>query len=443
MAGKINVFNLGANGVDLVKSPLHIADGAWRQLTNAEFNPDHAQGGVKKRGSLTAVNATPLAGAVRALVNVPLPLDSDVFLMLAMNADETETFKASEDGAAFTDVDAATMPRILQDPIAVGSLATNPNWRMASYRRALYYPGDDYVRNPDANFTNPPLLVRTDIGTTYELFRVPPNPTDPTGSCISITDMIVQNGLIYFGTHDSGGVSPDAKGRVLSFNPVNGVITEVGNRFGDGVGENTAGFPMCFASYQGRLFCGTYGISGNNLGKIYSIIAGVDDTWVLDFTAALHNGYITTMAAYGGKLYAGTDSDTSGTALIKVRAEDGTWSTTFTAPAAQVSQFDGLIVYDGNLYCAWRGGALLADCLIKRFDGSSWTTALDVAAAHGSRYSGTPFVFKGDLYWPFSASSVTGGTDGFLLKYDGSTWTKPLNNIGVRGPLGKFSPDTA
>jgi hypothetical protein len=443
MAGKINVFNLGALGVNLTDSPLHIADGAWRELANAEFNPDFSRGGVKKRGSLTRVNSVALSGTVQGLMNVPLPLNTVSYLLLALNGDETPTFKASTDGTTWTDVTAAEMPRALQAPQPGGlSFAANPSWRPANYKRAFYYGGDDYIRYNDVGFTNPPLLIRTTAGPSYELLRVSPNPTDPTGAAVAITDMVTVNGLIYFGTHDSGGSGIDIRGRVFSFDPNTGTVTEIGNRFGPDSGENTKGFPMCLCGYQGKLFAGTYGINGNNQGRVYSITPGIDDTWAIDFTATLHNGYIMSLAVYKGKLYGATDADSSGTSVVVVRnASTGAWTTSLSAPASNISQFDNLIVYGGYLWCAYHSSA--GTCLIKRFDGTSWTTSLDVGVVYSAAYSGNPVVFKGNLYWPFCASSVTGGLDGFVLKFDGASWTQVLNSVGVRGLLGKYTPDAS
>lgn len=438
--GKHNVFNLGGYGVNLVDSPLHLPDGAWRSLQNAEPSTDRSRGGLKKRGSLTRLNSVALAGSLKALANVPLPLNTQSFLYAALNGDEDpHSWKRSEDGSSWTNVDTSTLPIAVQDP---NSTATT--WDLivcptASFKRALYYPGDDYVRHPDASFTDPPLLVYTPDGGAYELVRIPPNPTDPTGACIGIVAMAQYNGIIYLATADSGGVAPDHKGRVLSFDPVTGVLAEIGNRFGDGTGENTKGFPCCFASYQGRLFVGTYGVSGNNQGRVYSILAGSEDTWATDYTGALHNGYIHTLAVYKGKLYAGTDADSSGTAIVLERSTSGTYSTSFTAPVGNQSRFTGLIVFNDCLYVGWRN---VDTVLIKKFDGSSWTTDLDVTATYAYGNVGLPVIFKDELYWPIAPTDPSSGTDGFILKCTtGGVWSQVLTATGVRGHLNKYAPD--
>lgn len=445
MPGKINIFNLGSLGVDLVKSPLHIPDGAWTQLQNGEFNPIGEQGAVKKRGSLTKINSVALGGAVQCLLNVPLPIDPTKVLMVALTAVSTPNgWKKSLDGTTYTNLLAADVPIVLQDKAMVGFAVIGAiGCRPASINRVFIYAGNDYIPYADPGHTAPPVMLYNGAA-AYELFRVPVNPTSTAGSnCMAILSMRVANELVYFGVLDHGGVAPNLKGRVLSFDPTNGILQEIGNRFGDGLGENTAGAPYSLAFYQGKLFAGTYGSSGNNQGKIYSIQPGLDEDWALDHTATVHNGYYLDLCPYNGKLYAATDADSAGTAVIEQRTASGSWTTSKSAPANNVSIFYGLIVFDGNLYCAWYGSGGTQITIFK-FDGTNWTTDLDVTATFGGSIGQPtqPFVFRSNLYWPIPDASA-GGTDGYLLKRTtGGVWTKQLDNIGIRGALGQYAPDS-
>ena len=444
MAGKINIFNLGSLGVDLVKSPLHIPDGAWTQLQNGEFNPVGAQGAIKKRGALMPINSVALAGAVRTLMNVPLPIETTKVLMVALTAIESPNgWKKSTDGAAYTNLLAANVPIALQDKAIVGFATVGGiGCRPASIGRLFIYAGNDYIPYADPGHTAPPVLLYNGVS-AYELFRIPPNPTSTAASnCMAILGMHVSNNLVYLGVLDHGGVAPNLKGRVLSLDPYNGVLSEIGNRFGDGSGENSAGCPFSLASYQGKLWAGTYGSSGNNQGKIYSILPGVDDAWLLDHTATIHNGYYLDMIAYNGKLYAATDADSAGTAVIEQRTAAGVWTTSKSAPTNNVSQFYGLIVFDGNLYCGWRGTGGTQVTIFK-FDGTTWTTDLDVTATFGGSIAAPtqPFVYNSKLYYPVPDSSV-GGQDGYLLqRTTAGVWTRAIDNIGIRGALGRYTPD--
>ncbi len=443
MAGKLNIFNFGDQGVDIVKSPLHILDGAWTLAQNAEFCLQGGQGGIKKRGGLAKFNAVALAGAVQALGVAPFPYPGTIDLMVALNAGETNTWDKSPDGTTYTGLTSAQLERgagIDKTPTALSSISCGG--RCASFNSRFFYPGDSFVQYPTGGHTAPPIVVWN--GTSYaELLRIPSNPTATAGSHpIWISDLWMADNQIYLAVYDPGGVAPNHKGRVLQFDPTAGTLTTIGNRFGNGTGENAAGFPFCMTSYLGSLYAGTYGISGNNQGKVYRIIPGLEETWTLDLTATLHNGYYMSLCPYQGQLYAATDADSSGTAIVQVRTSVGVWSTSLTAPAANSNYFCSLIVFNNLLFCAYYKTSS-GVCLIKKYDGSSWTTDLDVGATYvASRPPGIPFVFRGALYWPFLGSeSSASSTAGFLLKRDNAgVWTQPLNLKGIRGCLGQYVP---
>jgi hypothetical protein len=70
-----------------------------------------------------------------------------------------------------------------------------------------------------------------------------------------------------------------------------------------------------------------------------------------------------------------------------------------------------------------------------------WATDLDVGGTYAIKPPGLPFLFRGDLYWPFlGADSSAGNTTGFLLKRTtGAVWSRPLNAVGIRGCLGQWA----
>ena len=452
--GKLNLFNLGALGVDLVKSPLHLPDGAWTSLQNAEFSHEGGQGGVKKRGSLTRINSSALAGAVQAIANVPLPLLTETLMMVAMNEGETESWKFTEDGASFTDIAAASLQRALgpQTFTADISSAINPGFifmgqRALSYKQRFYFVGSNYVLwHPliaDPTTATAPVIVVWDGTTQFEIIRIPTNPTATGGSKpIWITDMAAINGFVYLCVFDHGGTAPSHKGRVIALDPISGDLSIVGNYFGDDSGENTNGMPYCLASAFGYLWTGTLGLTGGSPGKIYRIQAGIDESWTLDHTIADSGGYLMSMLAFEGNLYAAATGIVGLAAKVWKRAPDGTWSADLTAGTTGVSYFGGLIAFNDELYVAYfRDGA---EAGIWRYNGTSWSEDLDVDSTYSvnDHAPGQPFVFKGNLYWPWFDASSDSATTGFLLKRTtGGTWSKALDQVGMRGCLGKFAPD--
>lgn len=73
MGGKLNVYNLGDLGIDLVGSPIHIPDGALTQAQNAAVSQNQGEHGLKKRLGMAKLNATALnsGAAIVSIGNVP------------------------------------------------------------------------------------------------------------------------------------------------------------------------------------------------------------------------------------------------------------------------------------------------------------------------------------------------------------------------------------
>lgn len=287
------------------------------------------------------------------------------------------------------------------------------------------------------------LNLGEDPGYTFNgpILGIPNNPL-AVGPARWISDLWVNNGLIYIGVYDLGGVAPDLNGRVLSFDPETRTVEQIGKLpFGDGTGENRKGFPFCLTSYLGQLWAGTYGVTAaGTLGNLYRILPGVDDNWTLDKTALAASGYFMSLCEYNGNLYAASSSTAAGnTARIEQRTAAGVWSTSHSAADTGISYHCGLIVFEGLLFVAFfKNGTR---CLIKKFDGTTWSTDKDVGVdfATTANAPGAPFLYGEDLYWPFTALTAA-GTTGFLLKRTpAGVWSRVLNGISVRGALGEGS----
>lgn len=81
MPGKLDIYNLGEIGVDLVDSPVHKKDGALMVAQNAAHMQKEAEGGLAKRRGMTLLNAVAAAGSLSAIFTVhltdPTPTDAD------------------------------------------------------------------------------------------------------------------------------------------------------------------------------------------------------------------------------------------------------------------------------------------------------------------------------------------------------------------------------
>lgn len=72
MPSKLDVYNLGMVGVDLVNGPIHQADGSLLACQNAVMEPSDAEMALSKRGGMTKVNSTTASGTIMSIVNIPL-----------------------------------------------------------------------------------------------------------------------------------------------------------------------------------------------------------------------------------------------------------------------------------------------------------------------------------------------------------------------------------
>jgi hypothetical protein len=244
---------------------------------------------------------------------------------------------------------------------------------------------------------------------------------------------------IYLTTYDAGGAAPNYKGRVVSLDPVTGTLTLIGNRFGNGSGENLGGIPYAVASFAGFLFVGTMGISGAQNARIYRILPGVDDTWAEDHAFGASIGHVMDVLPFQGNLYIALSGTLTAEARIDQRTPLGVYSTSFTAPTPNTGYCGALVEFDDALYACWFLSTVA--CLIKKFDGTTWTTDKDVGTDYAvlTHAPGTPFVFGGALYWPFFDATNDAALTGFLLKRTtGGTWSKAIDGRGLRGGLGVY-----
>jgi hypothetical protein len=436
-------YLVGDKGVQLTGTPLHTPDGGLLSAQNVEFIREFGLGGIGSRGGLARLNGVAGAGAIVHVQNLPFAYPNDLVLMVALNAGETNTWKKSTDGTTYTDLTSVELEKSVGTQKMSGA-TINPQLffipqRSASYKRRLYYAGDNYTFDVTA-----PVMVVFDGVIAFELFRLPPNPTQTGTVARWISEMMTANGLIYFCTFEAGGVAPDHKGRVISFDPENGTLVLIGNRFGNGTGENTGGMPYCLTAYLGSLWAGTMGVSGNPAGKVYRILPGVDSVWTLDHAGAADDGYYMSLLQFQGSLFAARSADTSGTPTIQKRTSAGVWTTSYPGTGVGQGYCGGLVEFDSLLFCAEYQSGTRA--LIKKFDGTTWTTDKDVGVDYAilSKAPGQPFVFNGALYWPWFEDSSDVNLTNFLLKRTtGGVWTKAIATAGIRGGLGMYRPDAS
>jgi len=278
----------------------------------------------------------------------------------------------------------------------------------AVFRNHIIYAGDDYA----VNSTQP--TIRIFDGLSDRLMTSIPN-TSAGVICKAIMSMLLNNGIIYLTTLDSGTTSADFSGRVFAFEPLGQTLTQLGAPF------TTGEIPYALEWHMDRLWVGT-NASDATKGKIYFIRPNIDTDWTTDYTLSTSTvGGATSLQSYGGKLYVGTDNVNAAFAKILVRDTAGAYTTSLTATggAAKVNNaFLSMINFGTNLYATYWNPDTTKIAKVYKYDGTSWTDVHDGAALNLRPYI-LSFLANQFLY-------IAGGSTGYraslIRSSDGTTW---------------------
>jgi hypothetical protein len=83
----LNLYNFGAEGVNVDASDLHCKDGELRQAQNVIHNTLGVMGGITNRPGLSRFNATAAAGSILGGISVPIANeDGERHLFIGANA---------------------------------------------------------------------------------------------------------------------------------------------------------------------------------------------------------------------------------------------------------------------------------------------------------------------------------------------------------------------
>ena len=232
----------------------------------------------------------------------------------------------------------------------------------ATFQNHLIYAGDDY----SVGVQEPPIRIFD--GLSDRLMTTMPSIAGVPPQCI--VAMVQSAGIIYLTTLDSGTDNTNYAGRVFTFDPNSQVLTPLGTQFTGGE------VPYALCWHMDRLWLGTNKGNGT-AGKIYFFRPGIDLAWTTDHSLSTDTlGGVTSMVSYRGNLYVGTDNTTGNAGKILVRTTvDGAYATSFTAPnTTTYNGFPSMSVFRDQILAAfWESGG--PNALIKRFDGTTWTTA--------------------------------------------------------------------
>jgi hypothetical protein len=110
--GSLNLFRLGARGVNVSTSPTHLTDDELTSAQNAEVVSDGGDYAIDQRPGMTRVNATTLGSSVATVHDILAAFLSDYtpYLYAGLYPGSTHNWRRSADGVTWTDVDVPVKP---------------------------------------------------------------------------------------------------------------------------------------------------------------------------------------------------------------------------------------------------------------------------------------------------------------------------------------------
>lgn len=308
MPGKLNVYNLGDLGVDLVSSPLHSPDGTFVQAQNVLVDPNQAEHGLSKRPGMTKLtSAGAAAGALLAIAPIPFfdPSSPGLIGTVLVRRVNTTDAEYTTDGVTWI--------------ASAGLFQASPS----NYPSTLQ------------NRTVPRLYYVTTGGLICYLSGNPPANTqvDTTPALTNGHICAVDTDELYFVSQNLIYLSDGATNTLICENPWDG-----------------AGVPGKLIKFDGNLYCGS-STSGAS-GKIYRYDGGTTWTEEAAFTDV---NTVSKFAVFHGRLYAClkvTGSPDGAIDKIVVR-EGGAWRAVHNA----TGDFHGLCAFNEQLFVVRDTGA--------------------------------------------------------------------------------------
>lgn len=440
MSGTLNNYGFGKEGVNLVKSPLQLADGEATQLQNAELVPDQATGGegsLSKRGGLAALTSA-LAGAVTGMISLPLQTTYVRTLYAFANGQESSyTAYKSTDGVTWTGTTAPTAHRTIAKLVTPQEI--DAAIRPVGVRTLLLYPGNSYTRS-----TTAPPLSYFDGTNTGDVTNMPRSAATNNSGFGTITDLLVANGRLYIAVVEPVS-SGDPAGAVFELNLDTGLMRQIANAFGPGTNQVTGGGPTCLAWYQGKLWAGVAdpsSLTSTHNGKLVSCYPDIDTSWSTEGSAFAGVPY--SLCEFLGDLYIGcaTEENLAGYEgnVTKRAASSGAYTRAYTGLEAGGGRVASLCVFDSAIYgVEYHNDATDRIHVKKSTDGASWSTDLDLDAtivvAGTPQLPGNLIVFNSKLYLTLRTTSDSTENGYLFERTTAGVWTARLSNKGLLGPM--------
>lgn len=287
-----------------------------------------------------------------------------------------------------------------------------PGHAVAFNNRMLYAAGD-YTVGTDLP------TIRVWNGTSdYLLATVPKDGSGNIPKCV--TTMVNGDGAIYLGTWDTGTASSNVVGRVLKLDPNSGQLTNIGN-----MNTLTGYIPWALQFHNGELWAGMHR-SDTSAGRIYRIRPSRQTSWTLSRDLSADSvGPCTVITAFQGKMYFGSAAAGGTFAKLGSRNSYGAYSLLYTGTGGTAQNYNGFYaatVFDDKLYFSYWNPDATEVSLIKKYDGTTVSTAYTVTAVANVPIISL-FVHDGVLYALGVRRSGGAYTSVLLTTPDGTTWT--------------------
>lgn len=257
------------------------------------------------------------------------------------------------------DTDHPAPPRTWEeiDSFATGAAAHLGGVAAVSFRNKIIYASRGYTVG-----TNDPTIRIFDGSSDRLLAKLP---KDSGGAAAeAVMTMLVANGTIYVASLDTGGNG----GRVFELDVDSASLTPLGAAF------TTGEVPYALTWGMDRLWVGTNFGTGAP-GRVLFIRPDLDSAWTEDEQFGGSLGGAQDLVFYNGKLYAAIDNEDATAGEVRVRGTDGTWAQSVAGPnTTAMNGFTRLLVFGTNLYASYWADDTPDVSLIKKWDGSSWST---------------------------------------------------------------------
>lgn len=375
MPGKIDAYNLGDLGVDLVSSPLHSDDGTLLLAQNVIVEPVGGQHAIAKRPGHTKITPTAAAGALFGICPIPFADPSNFWIAgtVVFHRDSANKIEYSTDGINW------------QTGVGfVAAASDQTSYLSVNGAGRLYFGTISLAVNYVSG--NPPAITALAGIAAGGIVGIHAAAADEI--YVTTADQLV---------HLCPG---DATSEVICNDPWDG----------DGV-------PGRIFKFDGTVYLGS--ITTGNSGKIYRYEGGL--TWAEDaaFNVDLS---VSSFAIFHGELYASMYvSGTPDPATDKiVRRRSGVWAGVHDA----TGDFHSLYAFNEQLFAARETGT--ATEIWVSSDGESWTLDEDLTASFGV----TPGLVH-MVAWN-SALYVQCASDSVFRRTTAGAWTE----LTVTAPLG-------